>query len=60
MTVTIPYDPLWEPLAWAKAHCPSYITNDMHQDGYYTYDNTRVDYHFSSERDAIWFTLRWV
>jgi hypothetical protein len=59
MTVTIPYDPFWEPLEWAKAHCSSYITNDMHQDGYNTYDHTKIDYHFSDERDALMFMLRW-
>lgn len=59
MTVTIPYTPFWEPLEWAKQYCPSYITNDMHQDGYYTYDHTKIDYHFADEKDAVWFALRW-
>jgi hypothetical protein len=59
MTVTIPYDPFWEPLVWAKAHCSSYITSDMHQDGYNTYDHTKIDYHFSDEKDALMFMLRW-
>ena len=59
MTVTIPYDPFWEPLNWAKKHCPSYITNDMHMDGYNTYDSTKIDYHFSDEKDALMFMLRW-
>jgi hypothetical protein len=59
MTVTLPYDPVWEPLEWAKKYCPSYITNDMHQDGYYTYDNTKIDYFFGNEKDAMWFVLRW-
>ena len=57
--VTIPYTPLWEPLDWAKEHCPSYITNDMHQDGYYSYDSTKVDYFFADEKDALMFMLRW-
>jgi hypothetical protein len=59
MTITIPYDPFWAPLAWAKEHCPSYITNDMHQDGYNTYDHTKIDYFFSDEKDALMFVLRW-
>ena len=59
MTITIPYDPFWEPLNWAKENCPSYITNDMHQDGYNTYDHTRIDYHFSDEKDALMFALKW-
>ena len=59
MTVTLPYDPCWEPLEWAKKYCPSYITNDMHCDGYNTYDNTKIDYFFANEKDAMWFVLRW-
>jgi len=59
MTVTIPYDPVWEPLDWAKKYCSSYITNDMHMNGYNTYDHTKVDYHFSDEKDALMFMLRW-
>ena len=59
MTVTLPYDVYWEALMWAKAHCPSYITNDTHMDEYNTYDDTKIDYHFSDEKDAIMFILRW-
>ena len=59
MTITIPYDPLWKPLNWAKEHCKSYITNDIHCDGYNTFDNSKVDYFFSNEKDAMWFKLRW-
>ena len=29
ITVTLPYDPVWTALAWAKENCPSYITNDV-------------------------------
>jgi hypothetical protein len=59
MTVTLPYDPLWKPLEWAMKYCPSYITNDVHCDGYNTYDNTKIDYFFGNEKDAMWFVLRW-
>jgi hypothetical protein len=59
MTVTLPYDPVWTALTWAKAHCPSYITNDIHMDGYNTYDHTKIDYHFADEKDALMFMLRW-
>jgi len=59
MTVTIPYTPFQEPLYWAKKHCPSYITSDVHRDGYNTYDDTKIDYFFSDDRDAMWFILRW-
>ncbi len=59
MTVTIPYGLTWSALNWAKENCPSYITNDMHQDGYNTYDKTKIDYHFADEKDAVMFILRW-
>ena len=59
MTITIPYSPFWEPLMWATENCSSYITNDLHMDGYNTYDHTKVDYHFSDEKDALIFALKW-
>lgn len=59
MTVTVPYSPFWEPMTWAKENCPSYIRNDLHQDGYYTFDHTKIDYFFSDEKDALMFMLRW-
>jgi hypothetical protein len=58
-TVTIPFVPFREPLDWAKENCPSYITNDVHCDGYNTYDIGKVDYFFGNEKDAVWFLLRW-
>jgi hypothetical protein len=59
MTVTLPYDPMWQALDWAKQHCPSYITNDVHQDGYNTYDRSKIDYFFGNENEALMFMLRW-
>jgi hypothetical protein len=59
MTVTLPYDPIWKPLEWAKKHCPSYITNDIHIRGDTVYDINRIDYFFADEKDALIFTLRW-
>ena len=59
MTVTLPYDPMWRALKWAKEHCPSYITNDLHQDGYYTYDQSKIDYFFASDKEAMMFRLKW-
>lgn len=58
--VTLEYDPDWRALYWAKESCPSYITNDLHQDGYNTYDERRIDYFFSKEKDAAWFALKWL
>ena len=59
MTVTLPYDPAWRALEWAKEHCPSYITNDLHQDGYNTYDRSKIDYLFGNDREAMMFLLKW-
>ena len=59
MTVTLPYDPNWQALEWAKEHCPSYITNDVHMDGYNTYDQRKIDYFFSNDREAMMFLLKW-
>jgi len=59
MYATLPYDPTWQALAWAKKHCPSYITNDAHCDGYNHYDTTKIDYFFSDEKDALMFILKW-
>jgi hypothetical protein len=46
-------------LDWAKEYCPSYIANDLHQDGYNTYDHRKIDYFFDDEQDAVLFKLRW-
>ena len=58
--VTLPYDPLWRPLEWAKEHCPSYTTNDIHICQYNSYDVNRIDYFFADSRDALIFTLKWL
>lgn len=61
--VTLPYDPVWEPLEWAKKHCPSYITNSVHEfvnsEGVFIGDVDHIDYFFSNEKDALMFRLRW-
>ena len=57
--VTLPYDILWTPLAWAKEHCPSYITNDLHRNEYNMLDETKIDYFFSDAAEATMFALRW-
>ena len=57
--VTLPYDLEWKALEWAKEHCPSYITNTTHQNGYYTYDQSKIDYFFDNESDAMLFALKW-
>ena len=66
MTVTLPYDPVWTALAWAKEHCPSYITNEVENttrlkrvssSGWV--NDSSIVYHFSDEKDAFMFKLRW-
>ena len=49
------FESRYEPLAWALAHCPSYITNDaVQKQGEYHYR-----FYFGDERDQIAFALRW-
>jgi hypothetical protein len=60
MTVTLPYDPVWAPLSWAKEHCPSYITNDVNKPLSDARIKIHIDYFFASERDAVFFSLRWL
>ena len=52
--VTIAYDPLWKPLEWAIANCPSYITN---QSGI---KPKTITYYFSDAKDATYFRLYWM
>jgi hypothetical protein len=62
--VTLPYDPTWPALAWAKANCPGYITNAASQTsgtliGKYQYV-ADIDYFFSNEKEALMFRLKWL
>ena len=57
--ITLPYDPDWPALAWAKEHCPSYITNNFHTAKYNGNLTGKIDYFFSDEQDAVFFALRW-
>lgn len=66
VTVTLPYDPVWTPLAWAKENCPSYITNKASNTtrlkpvaGGWVNDSSIV-YYFGDEQDAIMFKLTWL
>lgn len=47
----------FDALDWAKANCPSYITND----GYIDREDGKIRYYFifGDERDIIAFSLRW-
>jgi len=42
-------------LDWAKANCPSYITNDYLRRG----DGDFYRLYFGQEKDFVWFQLRW-
>lgn len=44
-----------EMLVWAKKHCESYITNDVER----RVDNWYYRFYFYTEKDFIWFRLRW-
>ena len=63
--VTIPYDPVWKPLDWAKKHCASYISNDVDPSRHDIESNgmlkrvVKINYFFSDEKDALMFLLRW-
>jgi len=57
--VTLPYDPAWKAVDWAKKNCPSYITNDVHRQSNGNLDLSRIDYYFSEESDTVIFMLKW-
>ncbi len=52
-SVILPYDPEWKALVWAKAFCPSYITNQAEAGG-------GIVYYFANERDKLLFALKWL
>ena len=58
MTVTLPYDPHWKALEWAKENCLSYCTNSA--SGPATLQFYDIVYYFSDEKDAVLFALRWL
>jgi len=58
--VTLPYDPDWTPLSWAKKHCASYSTNDVHTNTNESGIGVQIDYFFGEEKDAVLFSLKWL
>ena len=58
-TITLPYDPVWTALRWAKEYCPSYITNAAEGTGMHGDDSYKIVYYFGSEKDAMTFALKW-
>lgn len=65
VTVTLPYDPVWTPLAWAKENCPSYITNKsinttrLKQVESGWVPDSNIVYYFGNKEDAVLFKLTW-
>ena len=59
MIVTLPYDPVWKALEWAKEHCPDFVSTEVHPHPAWVRP-IQIDYFFSSECDAVFFSLRWV
>lgn len=57
--VTLPYDPTWQALEWAKKHCPSYITNAVTPSPFDIFRYPTIDYFFANEKDKLTFLLRW-
>ena len=58
--VTLPYNPTWTELAWAKKHCPSYITNQGHKNNDpFDANDFKINYYFGNKKDALMFRLRW-
>lgn len=61
--VTLPYDPTWKALEWAKKNCPDYITNKVNSKrfgiGYSVDGDYLIDYVFSSTESATLFALKW-
>ena len=54
---SLPYDPEWRALKWAKENCPSYITNSAPWPQLGAAGN--INYFFADREDLTLFTLKW-
>ena len=48
---------------WAREHCKSYVSCTMHGTFGEAFSDDAglfMDYHFNDDKDAMWFTLRWM
>ena len=54
MVITLPYDPSYRALFWAKENCPSYITNLASPE-----EPGKIWYYFGQEAEGIMFMLKW-
>lgn len=62
-SVTVKSRHVTEALEWAKQYCPAYITVDLHQDGYNTYNPNLYDFFFErseqGQKQMLMFQLKW-
>lgn len=58
-SVILPYESTLQALQWAKQNCSSYIDIYVHMDGFNNYDNSKIEYFFTDDPDALMFMLRW-
>ena len=56
---SLPYDPEWRALAWAKENCPSYITNRSARTGTLRVNLASIEYYFADREELTLFTLKW-
>jgi hypothetical protein len=59
-TVTLPHEYEWHPTAWAKEHCPSYLSATAHICMGRDLPPSKVEYHFEDEKDVVIFSLKWL
>lgn len=57
--VKLPYLRAQQAVDWAKNNTPSYITNTVVFDDDTFEPDMFIAFHFSEEKDATMFTLRW-
>lgn len=61
--VTIKTEVVEEALAWAKKHCPHYITNNYHKVDDVVWDTNHIDFFFVNnhpgQKEMLMFRLMW-
>jgi hypothetical protein len=61
--VTIHEDYSTQALAWAKEHCPNFITVDLNLNRYSSFAIDDYDFFFADSeqgrKEMMWFALRW-
>ena len=59
-TITLPHDYEWHPGTWAKENCPSYLSSTAHLRHGQNLPESKIEYHFANEQDAMIFSLKWL